>query len=40
MAAQITSSLILQEPIFFTDLLELAKAIAASGAKDPTVLGK
>jgi hypothetical protein len=37
-ATQIDSSLLLQEPIFFTDNLSLAKAPAASRAKDPTVL--
>jgi hypothetical protein len=38
MAAQIASSLILQDPIFFTDCLGIAKAVAAFGSKYPVVL--
>jgi hypothetical protein len=37
-AANIASSLLLQEPIFFIDNLNLAKAAEASGAMNPTVL--
>jgi hypothetical protein len=37
-AAHIAYTLILKDPIFFTDILNLARAANALGAKDPTVL--
>jgi hypothetical protein len=37
-AANVASSLMLQEPLFFTDNLCLAKAIQANGGTNPTVL--
>jgi hypothetical protein len=38
LVADITSSLMLQEPFFFTDNLNLAKAIQENGRTNPTVL--
>jgi hypothetical protein len=37
-AANITSSLLLQEPFFFTDNLSFAKAVQAKGGANPTVM--
>jgi hypothetical protein len=38
LAADITSSIMLQEPFFFTDNLNLAKAIQEKGGTNPTVI--
>jgi hypothetical protein len=40
LSEKIASSLMLQELIFFTDCLGLARAVAAPGAKNPAALWK